>query len=241
MVRIDRQTLVSNMLRVGGIGLVAALLFGMLAGPASADPVYGGMYENATYGFTFEFEEAIWTVDEFEAAGADGVNLQTVNSFGMIWGIPVDDASTCYDDMIASLEVESGLDFDVAPERFERPEPGADLRGELALAEFTDETGTYGMLVYGACLPLDGGASVLNVMLAVDAAVYDLELEHWQNLLGSLDVDGEPNGDDGVAIDFDLGVVEEESGQSESADRPENNGHAERNGRITLDQFKDTL
>ena len=195
-------------------------------------------YENSTYGFSFEWDEATWTVDEFAAAGADGVNISTVNSFGMIWGVAVDDATSCYDDMIDSLEADSGLDFEVAPDRFERPMPSAVLQGELALADFSDETGSYEMLVYGACLPLDGGSAVLNVMLAVDAAVYELELGHWNDLLGTLDVAGVQNGDDdSIDLEFDLGVVDDETDASESADQPQQTEHAERNERFLLDAY----
>lgn len=189
-------------LRLGAVVFTVAAILGGIPSRAAAEQIYGGSYENETYGYSFDWDESIWTVSTLDTPGAEGMNTDTVATWGMIYGIASEtDSTTCFEEMLSGFSDGDGEVIELAPKRYARPEPAAGIQGELVSISYGEGADAAEMLFYIGCRPLDGGESVLNVLLGTVGETYELELGHWQELLGSIEVE------DGTGMQPDLPVI----------------------------------
>ncbi|MCC6790893.1 MAG: hypothetical protein IT336_04360 [Thermomicrobiales bacterium] len=182
-----RRSRVMGLLRNGVIGLVVAGATVGAVAEVSATQVYGGSYESERYGFSFEWDEGLWSASEVETPNAEGLDTESVASWGTIYAAPAEaDATNCYDEIVGSMSNGEGLD--AAPARYDRPEPGGGVQGELVVFTLGQGSDAQDLFFYVGCRPLDGGNAVLNVIFSTLADSYTLERDNWQELMGSIAV-----------------------------------------------------
>jgi hypothetical protein len=178
-----------NVLRVGALGIASfATLVGSI-GNASAEQVYGGSFESETYGFSFEWDEGLWTATPVSYPDAEGLEFESVYSAGQIYAVPAEPSATdCFEEILQTFE-QGNEEWKVAPDSYKRPNVGGDVQYELFLVQYEQGDVEADVLLYMGCRPLADGDAVLNVIYGTLSSNYLRESKNRQELLGSIEVD----------------------------------------------------
>lgn len=185
-------------IKVAALLVVLALIAGMSPVRARAAQAEG-VFESETYGVTFTWDDAIWTGNEADLKNGEGVELESLGSFG---ALNVGEGEyTTSDDCLQNMEDffgnnETYGDFGPASRRMERPEGTEGGSGELYTYTYVDDTSgdSLDMAVYLECNVLPGETSAVNIFLSTDQQSYADELESWNDLIGGIDFGGGTGG-----------------------------------------------
>ena len=184
--------------------VVAASLVGVpLAAPsdAASAQVEGNHYTSPHWGYTLEWDEDDWDVQE-DPTPADQIDLlalHTGDSSLRLQGFPAHlhrftdaqsgDPAACLDEFIEMIADDPAVrDVELAPDR-EAPQVELDDESAAAVYTYTRE-GQGDLIGYFACRALEEGETVLRISFISLAASYDTELPLAEAVLATLALPG---------------------------------------------------
>jgi hypothetical protein len=201
----------------------------------SADSgIDGNTYTSPTYGYTVEWDEDVWTANpdaelvDDGRVGLDRLYIEHTEDGDLFSGFYIE-AKVDYDGNVSDcVEGEEDLlatddalqEFDPLEDEQGDPIAGeSDAGGEYValLGSYEDENGDeYELVWYVECQTLEEGESVAIFSLFTSEANYEDELELAQEVIDSLDYEGEASPND----DADDEPADDEEAPAEDEDEP---------------------
>ena len=185
--RFGARKLLQCVATVALVGVMAGLL------PAQSYAAEGGgYYESEMFGFTVEWDEAVWTGEPIPGDEVtEGVAMDTPLTWGNIrasaW--PEVDEEACVEYMADSFEEGEGIkNVKRASRSLEMPSD--DLGGEAGLYIMTmdsAEDGDTDVVMYLQCVSFADEQAALTVMLIANQSAYESELPAWNELIAGID------------------------------------------------------
>jgi hypothetical protein len=194
----------------------------------------GNVYTNATYGFSIEFDDEVWTATEIEQRIGEGVAFEPIEVDGELYAQfrveydDVTDPEECLEIMVSDYREVGPWDAFKEDSNLPAPESASDVVSVTIAAEAEDGEDT----LYMECRPVNGGT--MNAVLGGDAALYEEWLPEFEELLAGVTVDSavQDDGDDtGTPDDND-----QDSADDENTDRSATFADIETGWALTYDK-----